>query len=163
MPAHRVFTWLFLVSLAMPALAAKQVVGWVEHARIDPDGLQIKAKVDTGAKTSSLNCTCTQFFEKEGEQWVRFGVTNYKDEVVQLERKVERIATIKRHFGKSQDRPVIKLGVCLGKTYRETEVNLVDRSGLNYQMLIGRKYMQGDFLIDPERTFATTPTCRQTK
>jgi hypothetical protein len=163
MKIRQLLSMVLFVGLCVHTAAAKQVVGWVENARIEPDGLLVKAKVDSGAKTSSLNCSCRQFFEKNGERWVRFGVTNSKGEVTRLERKVERMATIKRHFGESQERPVIKLGVCLGKIFREVEVNLVDRSGFNYQMLIGRSFLEGEFLIDPDKTYLAKPSCRQLK
>ncbi len=77
-----------------------------------------------------------------------------------FERRVERTVTIKRHLGESQERPVIRLGVCLKNTYRETEVNLTDRSGFNYQMLIGRRFLKDEFVVDPGETATSKPDCR---
>ncbi len=141
-------------------VSAKEVVGWVEKARIHPGGLVVKTKIDTGAKTSSLHCECSTIIKHNGETWVRFTLINYDGEKTTLEKKVERFATVKRHFGKAHERPVVKLGICLGHTYKEAEVNLIDRSGFNYQMLIGRSFLREDFLVDPSATFVAKPECK---
>lgn len=139
---------------------AKEVVGWVEKVRIHPGGLLVKSKVDTGAKTSSLHCECITNLKQNGESWVRFTVVNYDGEKTTLVKKVERFATVKRHFGEAHERPVVRLGICLGRTYKEVEVNLIDRTGFNYQMLIGRSFLGDDFLIDPSTTFLAKPECK---
>jgi len=64
-----------------------------------------------------------------------------------MEQKVLRMATIKRHFGEVQ-------------TYKETEVTLVDRSGLTYPTLVGRNFLQGHFIVDPSVSYKTAPQCR---
>ena len=71
------------------------------------------------------------------------------------------MAKIKRHFGEQQERMVIELGLCVGSTYREVDVNLVDRGGLNYQLLIGRELLKGRFLVDAGATFANPPDCKE--
>ena len=149
-----------LASIALP-VNAKEVVGWVENAKVYPGGIEIKSKIDSGAKTSSLNCQCITPIKRNNEDWVSFSVKNSRGEITMIEKPVLRIAKIRRFFGKSQDRFVIKLGICLGSVYREAEVTLMDRSGFNYQMLIGRNFTRGDFLIDPGKTFVTQPSCKQ--
>lgn len=151
--------WLVLLLLAVP-VNAKEVVGWVENARVYPGNIVIKSKVDSGAKTSSLNCHCITPIKRNNEEWVSFAVTNYKGETVTIEKPIERVAKIKRFFGKAQKRYVVKLGICLGSIYREEEVTLVDRSGFNYQMLIGRNFTRDQFLIDPGKIFTTSPSCK---
>lgn len=157
-----------LLALAMPAAypgylkaeSQKETVGWIERVKVYPGGITVRAKLDTGAKTASLDCACIQPIEKEnGEKWVSFKVTNFRGETIAFERKIERIAKIKRHYGGVQERYVVRMGVCLKNTYRETEVNLVDRSGFNYQMLIGRKFLKGQFLIDPDAIATSKPDC----
>jgi hypothetical protein len=147
---------LFFIS---PVCVAKEVIGWVEKVAIYPGALELNAKIDSGAKTSSIHCDCQHFIEKDGEKYVSFVVTNFDDKQIRLERKIERFATIKRHFGEAQERAVIKLGVCVAGTYKEIEVNVIDRSGLNYQMLVGRNFLAGDFLIDTDKTYLTEPRC----
>jgi hypothetical protein len=138
----------------------KRIVGWIENVSIYPGNMKIKAKLDTGARHSSLNAKNLQQFKRNGDTWVRFEILNFKNRLETFEVKVSRIAKIKQ-FGQEADRrPVIKLGICLGNRYKEVEVNLQDRSGFNYQMLIGRSFLKGSFMVDPGRTFTIKPNCQ---
>lgn len=158
-----IFLLIFLQAFWLPqALADKEVVGWVEKARIYPGEIELKAKVDTGALTTSLNCDCSVQTDDNGEKRVRFTLVNYKGETLEVERKIVRMVKIKRHFGRSQERPVIKLGICLSGTYRDVEVNLVDRTGMNYQLLIGRTFLQDHFIVDPAASLTREPDCSNT-
>ncbi|KPK12797.1 MAG: hypothetical protein AMJ68_00695 [Acidithiobacillales bacterium SG8_45] len=148
-----------VLMLSLP-VDAKEVVGWVENARVYPGGITIKSKIDSGAKTSSLNCQCITPVKRDGREWVSFSVKNHKGEIAMIEKPVDRIAKIKRHFGEQQERYVVKLGICLGSVYREEDVTLVDRSGFNYQLLVGRNFLKGDFLIDAGSTYVNKPSCK---
>jgi hypothetical protein len=153
---------LSVLVLVLPGAAAqKKVVGWIEKVRIYPGGLIIRAKLDTGADNSSLDATNLTEFQRDGRRWVRFDLDNHEGEKVTIERPLLREANIKRHFHKAQKRPVIKIGVCLGSIYKETEVNLVDRTGFNYRMLIGRKFMEGAVIIDPAVKYTVEPNCSE--
>ena len=151
-----VMTMLLVVS---QTAHCKEIVGWVERASIYPGNFRIKARIDSGAKTSSLHCDCYQLINKGDEKWLSFDVTNDKGKSMHFERKLERIVKVKKHLGEVQKRMVIKLGVCLASVYKEIEVNVTDRSGMNYPMLIGRNYLAGDFLIDPGASFLNKPAC----
>jgi hypothetical protein len=137
----------------------KPIFGWVERARISPANVILSAKLDTGADNSSLNVGQVTTFQRDDEDWVRFLVTSDEGKTEVLERKLVRTAKIKRHVGPRQERPVVKLGVCIGNYYGETEVNLVDRSRFKYQLLIGRSFMKDKMLIDPSRQFTVEPEC----
>lgn len=151
---------LLCVGLSPWSAMAKQVSGYIEKVVIYPGALQVKAKIDTGALNTSLHCTsCDQTFERDGKEWVRFSVTNWRGESIELERPVIGRTAITRHFGKSQDRLVISLPVCLGGVLKEREVNVVDRSNFNYQMLIGRNFLAGDFVVDPDAKYLLSPDC----
>ena len=117
------------------------------------------AKLDTGAKTTSINAINPEFFERDGQRWSRFSIMNKDNKTVTIEAPVVREATIKRHFEQKQTRPVIMLDICIGKVRKKEEVNLVDRSKLNYQLLIGRNFLKGDLLIDSASTYLLTPDC----
>jgi hypothetical protein len=138
----------------------KEVVGWVEKIKIFPSQLVLQAKLDTGADYSSLSASDIQEFEKNGERWVKFSLKNRYGETKEINEKVRRTALIKRHAGKSpQKRPVIRLAICLGTHYMETDVNLIDRSNFDYQLLIGRDFLAGNVLIDPSSTYMIEPAC----
>ena len=153
---------LFSIEDAVAQEREQQVCGWLERVQVFPGDLVFRAKMDTGAKHSSLNARNIVPFEKNGDPWVRFVVRDRNRKKLTVERPMVRTAEIKLR-GKqkrTQERPVIILGLCLGTTYKEVEVNLVDRRHFNYQMLIGRSYLQGDFLVDVVRKFTLTPNCR---
>ena len=139
---------------------SKQIIGWLELIHIYPGRLAIRAKMDTGAKTASLNATRLVEFEKNGEKWVRFTVTDKKGPPVTFEEKILRYVKIKENNGALQKRPVIRLWLCIGDQTHAAEVNLTDRSFLNYQLLIGRTFLKEKYVIDAERTFTVKPVCR---
>jgi hypothetical protein len=139
----------------------KPVVGWVERVRIYPGDFEIHAKIDTGAKTSSLNAPNLKIFSRDGVEWASFEVTNRAGRTQKFEEKIFRVSKIRRHGGRFQRRPVVMLGVCVGSVFQETQVNLIDRKNFNYQMLIGRRFMKGNVVVDPGRTFIARPKCNR--
>ena len=137
----------------------KQIVGWAEIVSIYPGSIKIKVKLDTGADHSSLNANNIEHFDVAGESWVRFELRNFEERLETYEARIMRMAKIKRLGQEAVNRPTINLGICIGNTYKEVEVNLTDRSGFNYQMLIGRSFLKGSFLIDPELSFISSEEC----
>jgi hypothetical protein len=150
---------LVIILILSPAAYSREVIGWVENVGVSPLNVIVKAKIDTGANSSSLHCDCINKFIRDGENWVSLMLTDVDGKQFTVEKKLLRKVKVKRHFGDSQRRDVIRLGVCIGSHYEETDVSLVDRSGLNYSMLIGRKFLSGNFLVDPSATFASSPNC----
>ena len=141
------------------AQQGKDIVGRVEKVRIYPGDLLLRAKIDTGAKTCSLYARDLAKFSEDSTTWVRFKVKNHRGEETTIVKKILREARIKQKGRTLERRPVITLGVCLGRQYREVEVNLVDRSQFNYPMLIGRSFMQGHIIVDPELKYTSEPAC----
>jgi hypothetical protein len=139
----------------------KLTVGWVEKVRLFPGNVVVHAKVDTGADNSSLNVPKMEEFIRDGARWVRFDFTTRDGKTVTFERDVVRVAKIKRHKGKRQERIVVRLGICIGNVYREAEVNLVDRSRFKYEMLIGRSFMGDKLLVDPSKKYTRDPLCTE--
>jgi hypothetical protein len=139
----------------------KYVVGWIEYVTLFPKNMKIKAKLDTGARHSSLNAVNSAEFKRGEDTFVRFEVTNWKGRTETIEAQVIRTAKIKQHDSKPERRSVIRIGICLGQLYREVEVNLVNRSNFNYQLLIGRSFLKGKFVVDPSKTFTIKTDCRK--
>ena len=150
----------------MLALSCLQVVasellraGWVEKAVLYPQEIVLQAKLDTGAKTSSLHAPDPEYITHDGEEWVRISVTNRNIETVMIEAPIVRKVKIKRQFGDKQSRPVIQLELCVGNVRKTEEVNLVDRTGYNYPLLIGRNFLEGALLIDSGATYMLSLDC----
>ena len=151
------------LSVVVPLFAAqgqqKLVAGHVEQVHIYPGEFALRARIDTGANQASLNAVNVEKYAQDGQQWVRFALTNHAGRSILIERPVRRIARIRRHGGLIQEREVLLLGICVGTVFKEVEVNLINREGFNYQMVIGRGFLGEDFLVDPARSFLLRPDC----
>lgn len=153
---------LVLAKTAVPdEVAVRSIHGWVERVEIWPENISLKAKMDTGATTSSLNALNKAYFERDGERWIAFDIIDPEDAetTVRIERPVSRYVRIVRHDGTLQRRPVVRITLCMGGYLREEEINLIDRTQLNYQVLVGRNHMRGIILVDPAETFLQPPRC----
>jgi len=159
-PRQMLTVLVLILTTLLPVVGSpKEIVGWTEKVYLVPGHIELKAKVDTGAESSSVNCECHSFFKRDGASWVRFSIRTSEGEELTLEREIVRTVRIKRHYGEVQERPVVKLGICLGGVYRVAEVNIVDRSGLDYPLLIGRNFMGDKFLVDCNAQFINPPHC----
>jgi hypothetical protein len=156
-----VFFFLSDFSFAQSATENKRVIGWVEYVTILPNNVKIKAKLDTGAKHSSLNASNIIEFKRGDKEFVRFDLTNWKGRRKTIEANIVRVAKIKRHKMEPQRRPVVRIRLCIENVQKEVDVNLIDRSNFNYQLLIGRSYLKGDFVVDPSKTFTVKTDCRK--
>lgn len=146
----------------LPARASdKPALGWVEKVRLYPGGLILQAKLDSGAEFCSLNASNLTELTRQGQKWVKFQVTNHLKQTQTFECQVRRLAKIKKRGGGFHRRPVVKLGLCLGNIFEEVEVNLADRTGFIYPILIGRNFMRGRLVIDPAVMFSVEPHCPQ--
>lgn len=141
--------------------AGPVTIGYVETVELHPGNIRITAKIDSGARSSSLDAANIQPFSKDGKEWVRFTLHGDNDTRRQVELPVERTVGIRRAGAPVQRRYVVKIGVCLATSYKMAEVSLVNREGLNYRMLIGRAFMMEKFVIDPNATFLTRPSCQK--
>lgn len=138
------------------------VYGYVENVLLGPDNLKFKAKLDSGAKTSSLNALDIVEFERDGEQWVRFNMIDPSvGEKVELERKLENHVKIKQLGSESERRPVIMMEVQLGTIHIERKFSLTERNNFIYQVLLGRNFLNGVALIDVSRTFVANTSSDQ--
>ncbi|MDJ0864812.1 MAG: RimK/LysX family protein [Myxococcota bacterium] len=136
--------------------------GWVERVRIEPGGLELKAKLDTGATTSSLHAIDPEVRElDDGSERIRFRALDRNDREVEMDLPVERWVRIKRKRAVPLRRAVVDLGICLGDRYRRVEVSLADRENYLYPVLLGRNFLAGVARVDSARTFTADPDCRE--
>ena len=139
----------------------KQIFGWIEHAIVSDQQVDLKAKLDTGATTSSLHAVNVHRFKRDGRSMVRFDIEDPEEgHRVTLERPLARKVRIKESdTGEYSSRPVVELWFCIGNVGRTVEVNLVDRSHFNYPLLVGRNFLAGEILVDADETFTQSPSC----
>ncbi len=143
--------------------AERQIIGHVENVRIVPGEAVFKARIDSGAETSSLDAGDVVEFQRDGKPWVRFTVASDGGGTLTLERPVVRAANVRRAGAATQKRYVVSLGLCLGRVFALAEVNLADRAGMTYRMLIGRRFLSDRFLIDVAAANLTTPECPEAR
>lgn len=116
----------------------------------------IKARVDSGARTSSIHAFNVQEFRKAGERWVSFEVHPLQESrrvVVRCEAPVVDRRVVKSSSGFGEKRYVIKAMLSLGSIQKLIELTLANRDSMGFRMLLGREAMGESMLVDPASEF----------
>ncbi|EMP55381.1 hypothetical protein MSNKSG1_05908 [Marinobacter santoriniensis NKSG1] len=156
-----------------PDRKVPEVLGFVEWTVLSDADLRLKARLDTGAKTSSLHAKQVEEFKRNGKEWVRFviplgdhkdqrseGQVDPEDVVAQFERPVRRVVLIKRKGAPPQRRYVVDMDFCIAGTRHTTQFSLTDRSAFSYPVLLGRRFLGDDgILIDSSDSFQAKQEC----
>ncbi len=132
------------------------VAGWLEAAVLSPWKIRLPAKLDTGAKTSSIHATGIERFKRDGRNWVRFKLPQGKFKKtgdIIVEAPMLREVAIKRHNLDPAIRPVVELDFCIDSHFYRAEFTLADRSKFNYPVLLGRRFLKNNILVDAGKTF----------
>jgi hypothetical protein len=139
------------------AKAAPAVIGWREWAALpDLSVARIKAKIDTGAKTSALHAVRIRAFERSGAVFVRFVVRptqrRSRPEIECVARVVDR-RRIRSSNGQAESRYIVETTLALDAIAYPIELSLSDREQMGFRLLLGRDALKKRFLIDPARSF----------
>ena len=139
------------------------IIGWREWVSLPDIGIKrTKAKIDTGARSSSLHAFEIEPFEKDEQDFVRFQVHPIQrrdDYIVTCEAPIHDIRRVRSSSGESAKRYVIRTPISwMGQTW-DIDLTLADRSLMGFRMLIGREAVRGQMLVDPGRSyFGPRPT-----
>ena len=145
----------------VPRETQKLHLGWREWVAIPELGVSaVKAKVDTGARSSSLHAEDVLFFEEEGKTYVQFVLGGGKRRG-KLHRAGETICRallvdlrwITSSNGIRQRRPVIRVAVHLHEQSWPVDLTLSSRGSMGFPMLLGREAVRGRFVVDPARSY----------
>lgn len=131
-----------------------RVFGWVEWCEVGEKKLRMKARLDTGAKTSSLHAEDVELFERDGSKWVKFTTETSDKKSVMIERPLKRIARIRKAgTDKLDERYVVDLNFAIDGIQRLGEFTLSERDHMNYPVLVGRNLIREFGLVDARRSF----------
>ena len=132
-------------------------VGWREWVLLPELGLPaIKAKIDTGARTSCLHAFSVEPFEKEGKEWVRFGIHPHQDDTeteIFCEAEVIDKRMVTDSGGHKEERFVISSDLMLADQRWPVEITLTNRDTMLFRMLIGRTAMENKIMVNPAKSF----------
>lgn len=136
---------------------AQTVAGWREWVSLPGLGVGwIKAKLDTGARTSAIHAFDLEAFEKDGERWVRYAVHPWQDsdeDSVTCVSKVVDQREVRSSSGHVEERYVVCLEISMVGHRVAAEVTLSRRDEMGFRMLIGREALRQGFLVDPDRSY----------
>ena len=134
------------------------VVGSVEWCRFQKLGVPaVKARVDSGAKTSTIQANRIKTFIKDGQEWVKFEINPIQDNrsiVISCEERVTGRKLIKNTSGISEERLVFQTSMKLGEQIFNVDLTLANRDSMEFRMLLGRDAFKDKFLVDVSREFA---------
>jgi hypothetical protein len=141
----------------------KIIIGWLEEVYLAEHDFLIKAKIDTGAKNSSIHAMDVEYLKKgkaEGSR-VRFKTMDLKGRYQVIEADVLRKVRIKKSSFITRTRLEIELEICLGGVKKRIPVNLADRGRMYYKMILGRTALEGDFIVDVSKKHTAGSNCRK--
>ncbi|GGA16148.1 ATP-dependent zinc protease [Okeania sp. KiyG1] len=133
------------------------IIGWREWIALPEIGItKIKAKIDTGARTSSLHAFDIETFEIDGKPRVKFKIHPKQrdtNQIVIAEAELIDERHVRSSSGQAELRPVILTEVNLMQEKWQVELTLTNRELMGFRMLLGRQAVRGIFLIDPSKSY----------
>lgn len=133
------------------------VIGWREWISLPELGIdRIKAKIDTGARSSAIHAVGVERFERDDEPWIRFGVQPLQRRnrpQVAVESRLHDERWVRNSGGGRELRPVLLTEVGIGSYRWSIELTLTDRQPMGFRFLLGRQAIRGRALIDPGSSY----------
>jgi hypothetical protein len=141
------------------------VIGWREQLALPELGIpEVKAKIDTGARSSALHVFDLEAFQEDGRMRVRFKVhpdQRDTDQTVLAQAELIDQREVRNSGGYTQLRPVIQTLIELGEFAFPIELTLTNRDKMGFRMLLGRQAVRRRFLVDAGQSFLQSQTGSQ--
>ena len=135
----------------------KLMLGWREWVGLPEFEIaQIKAKVDTGARSSALHAFIIDPYRKGGQRWIMFAIhpiQRHTDVSIECHAPIKDRRLVSDSGGHKQRRYVIETRLILGQSLITTEMTLTNRDGMLFRMLLGRTTMNNRYNIDPNASY----------
>ncbi|MBM6400297.1 ATP-dependent zinc protease family protein [Phycicoccus sonneratiae] len=133
------------------------LAGWREWVSLPGIGVPwVKAKLDTGARSSALHAFDLEELERDGERWVRFSVHPWQrsdEDAVEVERPVLDTREVRSSSGHAEERHVVALDLTLMGRTLPVEVTLARRDEMGFRMLVGREALRQGYAVDPGASY----------
>jgi hypothetical protein len=133
-------------------LKEKVLIGRVEWVDLPQLKFKQRARIDTGAKTTSMHAVNITEVQQQGELYVKFQTADSEGNPIEVTRKVDTTQKVSNTAGFISKRYVIKEKIKLGSIEKEILINLNDRSKMEYKFLVGRNLLLGRFIVDVARS-----------
>ena len=139
---------------------AKPVIGWREWVVLpELSPVPVKAKIDTGARTSALHAFDLSIREKGGAQWAHFEVHPTQRSArgsVPVSLPIVGFRRVRSSTGHTEERAVVRTPLVVGEHHYDVDLTLTSRDQMGFRMLLGRAAVSRRFLVNPGRSFLTT-------
>lgn len=150
-----------LTPTALPDISAnncidesKLLLGAAEWVWLKAAGKAFRARIDTGASTSSLSSANIETFERDGKNWVRFQLIEEGSPSIEIESRLLRTVKIRQaSMEKGERRYVVRLPLQLGEFIEEAEFTLADRANMRYPILLGREFLRDVAVVDVSKKY----------
>lgn len=137
--------------------AHKPMLGWREWVALPEFGIaQVKAKIDTGARSSALHAETIEPYRKGGENWLMFTVQPKQKQgepLIECYAPIKDCRLVSDSGGHKQRRYVIETRLLFGQHLIQAEITLTNRDSMRFRMLLGRTAMNKHFIIDPNASY----------
>lgn len=133
---------------------SKLMLGAAEWVWLKAAGKPLRARIDTGASTSSLSSANIEAFERDGKNWVRFQLIEEGSPSIAVESRLLRTVKIRQaSMEKGERRYVVRLPLQLGEFIEEAEFTLADRANMRYPILLGREFLRDVAVVDVSKKY----------
>lgn len=130
----------------------KIVLGRIEKVKVISNGMQLVARVDTGAQSSSMHAINIKEKSVEGKEYVEFETFDHDGKKYAMLKEVVKKVKVKTPDSKSTKRYVVRVRLKIGTNEHSVNVTLSNRDKLDYKFLIGRNLLMGNYIVDVSQT-----------
>ena len=132
-------------------------VGWKEFVEFVDWGTRVKTKIDTGARTSALDVSSYELHDDgQGGQIAELHMaidSRFPERKLVVRTPVIKMVVVSNSTALREERPLIEANMRLGPIVKPVRLTVTDRTGMRFRMILGRKALEGDFIVDVSRKY----------